>query len=575
MKRALDRFIESMDRILTSGVNHRRDLPEIYILAASRRLALREPREALEVAGALVRKWRRRIPASLGLLAQAQFLAGNRGDAIHTLEEAVDLGPVPEYIERLLENYREMVAPDLVTFESIDAALERPRILVREGDAWRYFVGAKEPSAGLDWTGIDFDDGDWNEGPSGFGFDDGDDRTVLLEMVNRYTTLYIRRRFPIPDPARVRKLLLRVRNDDGFVAYVNGREVGRFRAGQFGSRLDHDDRADGNHEALTTDELEIPLRILVAGENVLALQGLNRSYQSSDFSLIPEVQGIFAPDLEYDRRRFAAFRGAAGGVSAPARLAYLEGRLLQRVGREREALDLFRKAGEGDSGEPLPVLRLAQSLRVLGRNGDAADVLQRAMDAHVRVDSPLLDVWARTRRDLGQGWPEMLASWPRRAPPHERVLVPTSERRGVEWRFTTAEPRGDWKAPGFDDSSWSTGPGGFGRKPSGVAPIRTPWSTGKIWLRRGFEMDPAYLMNPRLRSGLRLRIQNDDDVEIFINGEEVHRRALWSQDAYVEIQVEDFKVLRRGKNVLAVHCSNSERFQFIDVGLIEVIEPYE
>jgi len=48
-------------------------------------------------------------------------------------------------------------------------------------------------------------------------------------------------------------------------------------------------------------------------------------------------------------------------------------------------------------------------------------------------------------------------------PPKARVVVPTSEKQGYEWRYTTEQPADGWEKPEFDDSRWQTGPGGFGR----------------------------------------------------------------------------------------------------------------
>ncbi|NMD36816.1 MAG: hypothetical protein GYA73_13100, partial [Planctomycetes bacterium] len=53
-------------------------------------------------------------------------------------------------------------------------------MLIAQGDLWRYFKGTENPSGGdLSWTALDFDDSEWLEGPSGFGYEDLDDATVL------------------------------------------------------------------------------------------------------------------------------------------------------------------------------------------------------------------------------------------------------------------------------------------------------------------------------------------------------------------------------------------------------------
>lgn len=164
--------------------------------------------------------------------------------------------------------------------------------LIGEGDAWRYFKGESEPSGGsLAWADPQFDDTDWDLGPSGFGYGDGDDGTELLDMRDNYTTVYIRKTFEIPDPGGVGDLELVVDYDDGFVAYLNGTEVERANLGDPGVPVPFDALADGNHEAGTPETFDITrfANELVAGTNVVAVQGANVGIGSGDLSLIPTL----------------------------------------------------------------------------------------------------------------------------------------------------------------------------------------------------------------------------------------------------------------------------------------------
>ena len=73
--------------------------------------------------------------------------------------------------------------------------------IVYEGDTWRYFKGTQEPPA--DWNSIEFNDSAWDEGPSGFGYGDGDDATLLDDMQNNYLSVYIRKTIDIPADSNV------------------------------------------------------------------------------------------------------------------------------------------------------------------------------------------------------------------------------------------------------------------------------------------------------------------------------------------------------------------------------------
>ena len=170
---------------------------------------------------------------------------------------------------------------------------DRGRTLIAEGDEWRYFKGTEEPSEGTTaWTDPDFDDSLWDVGQSGFGYGDGDDATLLDDMEDGYTTVYIRRNFEVEDASSLLDLALWVNYDDGFIAYLNGAEVARADFGVEGTPEPFDGDATGTHEAGAADLFDLgkSLDLLVDGTNVLAIHGANGALDSSDFSLIPELR---------------------------------------------------------------------------------------------------------------------------------------------------------------------------------------------------------------------------------------------------------------------------------------------
>ena len=90
--------------------------------------------------------------------------------------------------------------------------------------------------------------------------------------------------FPIYDT-----LSLKVRYDDGFVAYINGTEVARDRAGGSpGTPLSYDATSSSSHTDSQAEDFQPFLisqhiDLLKKGNNVLAVHGLNVSAGSSDF----------------------------------------------------------------------------------------------------------------------------------------------------------------------------------------------------------------------------------------------------------------------------------------------------
>lgn len=86
-------------------------------------------------------------------------------------------------------------------------------------------------------------------------------------------------------------MVLRVLADDGWVAYRNGTELTRLRTGAPKAPVPFTKLAAANApEPLVAHEVRVDNSLLRPGENVLALQGLNITLDSSDFTLIPVLK---------------------------------------------------------------------------------------------------------------------------------------------------------------------------------------------------------------------------------------------------------------------------------------------
>ncbi|HZT80796.1 MAG TPA: glycoside hydrolase family 2 TIM barrel-domain containing protein [Gemmataceae bacterium] len=146
-----------------------------------------------------------------------------------------------------------------------------------------------------------------------------------------------------------------------------------------------------------------------------------------------------------------------------------------------------------------------------------------------------------------------------------KVVVPTSQEKGLVWRYTFEKPADGWQKPGFDASAWKEGPGGFGTKGTPGAVVRTEWNTADIWLRRELTLPEGKFDN------LSLLLHHDEDAEVFINGVLAARvRGYVTDYEEVPISAEARAALKPGKNTIAVHCRQTGGGQYIDVGLVEV-----
>ncbi|MDG1070191.1 MAG: lamin tail domain-containing protein [Akkermansiaceae bacterium] len=173
--------------------------------------------------------------------------------------------------------------------------------LVQAGDTGYAFVPTDD-SLGTTWQGAPanepFSTAGWFSGPTGFGYDRGSGYESLIgtdveAAMASSTTIYIRVPFNVTDPADFDSLELRMQWDDGFVAYLNGDFL--FAANNPAS-VDYLSASNGNGPEANAGSFNIydvtsKLGSLQAGQNILAIHGLNQSTGSSDFIIRPELYG--------------------------------------------------------------------------------------------------------------------------------------------------------------------------------------------------------------------------------------------------------------------------------------------
>ena len=144
--------------------------------------------------------------------------------------------------------------------------------LIAPGDTWKFFKGtapaSNPPNA---WKAVDFDDSSWQTGAGGFGFGDNDDATILNDMRYNYVSVYIRKEFSALSLPADEIIKLEIDYDDGFIAYINGREVAR--ANMPGGTAAYNTSASGSHEAGSPETFVLGTvgELLNDGSNILAI----------------------------------------------------------------------------------------------------------------------------------------------------------------------------------------------------------------------------------------------------------------------------------------------------------------
>ncbi|MGC4013165.1 MAG: lamin tail domain-containing protein [Luteolibacter sp.] len=177
------------------------------------------------------------------------------------------------------------------------ATVINPSTYIAAGaSGWRYKKGTAEASSPVEsWRDTAYNDSAWSTGAAGFGYAGGYTfGTTLSDMkgtgTTNYSTLYLRKSFTVTQVPQ--QLLLRLKYDDGCIVWINGHEVARknVAAGQ----LAYTAVASADHTASTFEEVTIDNAddILVGGTNVIAIQALNLTKNSSDFFIDAEVKDV-------------------------------------------------------------------------------------------------------------------------------------------------------------------------------------------------------------------------------------------------------------------------------------------
>lgn len=147
-------------------------------------------------------------------------------------------------------------------------------VLIDEKATWQYSYDRGDAAEG--WNNTGFDRADWEEGtaPIGYGANDLGTTITPPESSKRPITTWFSHNFTVADPKVFNKATLDFIADDGAVVYVNGKEVNRTRMPEGTIRPDTraHQQISAKNAAKERVRVEIPSSMLVAGENVVAVE---------------------------------------------------------------------------------------------------------------------------------------------------------------------------------------------------------------------------------------------------------------------------------------------------------------
>ena len=172
-------------------------------------------------------------------------------------------------------------------------------VLIPEIEAAATYLVPSDDSLGLTWTQADFDDTGWATGDSGLGFETpggtlepGINTDIGGEMFQANASCYLRFEFNFNNRDNINSLLLGMKYDDGFIAYLNGVEVARDRAPETSTW--NSSATDGRGDSVAIGsfvqfDITGNAAAVLNGENVLAVHGLNIGAGSNDFLCLPTI----------------------------------------------------------------------------------------------------------------------------------------------------------------------------------------------------------------------------------------------------------------------------------------------
>lgn len=457
---------------------------------------------------------------------------------------------------------------------------------------------------------------------------------------NKYPSAYFRRAFVLTDAASFTHTAVRLLRDDGAVVYLNGIEV--FRSNMPTGSIAFTTRAAGNISAADETNYfpsAVDSRLLRNGTNVIAVEVHQANATSSDLSFDLELraerahapfivtqpvsvvvtnggtaefsvvaEGTTPLSYQWYRDQTNLLSGATNAVLTIQPATVLQAgtysvEVFNTPGRVRSQNALLVISGGGNLPPILELLSPTNGARfeaggpislraaAIDLDGSVASVafyadgalLSEDFDGPYEFDwlgAPigLHAVWAVAIDGEGAATVSSIANLSVNSPPGETTSFVST---GAVWKYLDdgTDQSTAWRAPGFDDSPWASGPAelGYGDSTEG-RPEATVISFGNnsqlkhitYYFRHAFVASA-----PNALHQLRLDVLRDDGAVAYLNGIEIFRSNLPEGDidylttaASVVSQIEETRffptnvspsLLLEGTNVLAVEIHQVNR----------------
>lgn len=429
---------------------------------------------------------------------------------------------------------------------------------------------AANAALGTTWTGLaanePFVTTGWTSAIGGVGYDNavavdytpfiGDN--VATPMFGINGSVYTRIPFTITDPASVVGFRLRMRNDDGFIAYINGVQVAAIRAPAtpaWNSVATAAVPADA--DALVQQEFVIPITGLAlrtgVGNNILAIHGLNATIDSSDLLAQAELIAETGTTGVWTNEATVTVDVKGPGPSAAADSGWVQAETAQ-FPDPSVTVNVLANDTIGTSGAAIRPDTVA--IATPPANGTTQiDPATGAITYFPNAGFSGDDVFTYTVRD---------------AAPVGGTSTATFKARGTTWKYldTGVDQGTNWRGTTFNDASWASGLAELGYADAPVTTVSFGPDAANKYITTYFR-STFDLTDPDAVQMLNVLASYDDGIVIYINGVEVARSANMPAGNVVfgtlatpdheggtfetlrTLQKADLTMLRTGTNVIA------------------------
>ena len=151
-----------------------------------------------------------------------------------------------------------------------------------------------------------------------------------------------------------------------------------------------------------------------------------------------------------------------------------------------------------------------------------------------------------------------------KAPKVYRTILPAADEAAYTCQYTETNPGAGWANLNYNDAKWNTGAAPF---TDDIKQAKTVWKSKDLWVRRVFTLDNTQIDH------LLLKLHHDDNIEVYLNEQKIYTKIGWTSDFQLIPLSDDIKAkLKKGRNILAIHCANTAGGAWLDAGLVDLVK---